>query len=603
MWVLSIGFALLSALLYTGPAAADDGPTVTIDLEPGTTVGGVRRVTFTGDASSPAGVVAVEVMIKDRERDIWMLPGSHRWSDEVHRFEADLGSPGGATTTWSFRTPRGLDTRALVIGVRAIDADGADASSWVRFESEGRSPEVELDFRSGQAFAGASFIISGSAHDPFGVDKVRVSLRGVDGWLQRDGSFGPDRGFLRADLSARGETSTEWAVGVTVPAGEYDLRVKTIDLLGNFGDNRGIIGLPTIVSDTTGMPIVGHLLGVRETTLSPVTFRGIATDDVAVKRVRIGFKERDGDRWIQADGTLGPGVSKFDAVLSDPGSADTGWSYTAGLPDGRYRLSLRVIDTEGNQSSVSPRPPFTVDTTGPPVSVAFEDGATLLGPDVVLNGKLDAPDARAARISLRDRSSGLWLQPDGSFGETRRMIKTRVTNCHPQVGPACLPGPSHSFPRDDAAWSFTPVLPPGEYIFSIRSFDFLGNWADLRPWVSFTVDPTIDTLPSPIPFAEDTTFVASPVEMSGSAVDDIGVARVMVGIRDRATGLWWDGSAFGTRARRFDAVLSDVGSPSSTWSYSAALPDGSYSLSLRAFDVQGYSASISPWLHFEVDTS
>ncbi len=108
------------------------------------------------------------------------------------------------------------------------------------------------------------------------------------------------------------------------------------------------------------------------------------------------------------------------------------------------------------------------------------------------------------------------------------------------------------------------------------------------------MDPTVDPLPVPTSdIVAGDVLRGGDITLTGMAVDDIGIVRVRVGIKNRDTGGW----------TRFDAVLEDFGSSSTRWSLETELRDGRYALSVRAFDVQGYSQPIMPWVKFEVDTS
>ena len=112
-------------------------------------------------------------------------------------------------------------------------------------------------------------------------------------------------------------------------------------------------------------------------------------------------------------------------------------------------------------------------------------------------------------------------------------------------------------------------------------------------------DPSIDA-----DFAFGHTFGSSPVTLSGTAVDNVGVDMVRVAIRNRNNGLWLqdDMTTFGP-FNRFDATLTNPGQPNIDWSFIVPLPDGNYALSARATDLAGNDQSISPWRHFNVDAN
>jgi hypothetical protein len=78
------------------------------------------------------------------------------------------------------------------------------------------------------------------------------------------------------------------------------------------------------------------------------------------------------------------------------------------------------------------------------------------------------------------------------------------------------------------------------------------------------------------------------------------VAAVRVAIRNQTTGLWLQTStntwgAYQTR----NAVLTTSG-PTTPWSSSVPLPNGSYGLSARAVDTAGKVDSTDAWVTFTV---
>jgi hypothetical protein len=78
------------------------------------------------------------------------------------------------------------------------------------------------------------------------------------------------------------------------------------------------------------------------------------------------------------------------------------------------------------------------------------------------------------------------------------------------------------------------------------------------------------------------------VEITGTASDNVGVARVRIAVQDPVTKLWLrpDGS-FGTYAS-FDATLDSANATATGWSLTInGLAPGEYAVSARAFDAAG----------------
>jgi hypothetical protein len=365
-----------------------------------------------------------------------------------------------------------------------------------------------------------------------------------------------------------------------------------------------LAGAPGAIG-AVGTPPVPHVTFPEAFTENDITITGSATDDVSVVRVRVGVKQRDSKLWLQPDGTFGPVSRRYEAVLVDPGAPSTGWTFDVTLPDDNYLLSARAFDDEGNSDSLKPWRGFEVDATGPSIEPAFPFGATLLGPDVILNGRLeDENNMGRPRIAIKDRDTGLWLRPDGSFGAGQVKMDVFTWTCRPEQRVFCLPGSPNDLDETIMAWIFPVELPPGDYAMAFSVPDVFGNLSSLKPARRFSVSETIDTLPIP---ATDVTkgqrFSGPDISITGGAIDDLGIARVRVGIKDRDTGLWWGGFGFTDRPVRVDAQIDQPGDAEATWRYETELPDGNYALSVRAFDVQGYSDSIRPWVQFTVDST
>jgi hypothetical protein len=73
-------------------------------------------------------------------------------------------------------------------------------------------------------------------------------------------------------------------------------------------------------------------------------------------------KNRVTKEFLQRDGSFAPSRASLRAALSAPGSPATNWSFSRSLPDGRYLLTLRVIDTAGKGDPTPAHRKFKVDT-------------------------------------------------------------------------------------------------------------------------------------------------------------------------------------------------------------------------------------------------
>lgn len=105
--------------------------------------------------------------------------------------------------------------------------------------------------------------------------------------------------------------------------------------------------------------------------------------------------------------------------------------------------------------------------------------------------------------------------------------------------------------------------------------------------------------------AGNQVFDVGPVVVAGSATDNIGVDRVVVAIKDKATNQWLqsDGSWGAWSTRQRDAMLSAPGATASDWSFSFANGAvGNYGVQIEALDARGNSSG-QAWLNFSLQVA
>lgn len=91
------------------------------------------------------------------------------------------------------------------------------------------------------------------------------------------------------------------------------------------------------------------------------------------------------------------------------------------------------------------------------------------------------------------------------------------------------------------------------------------------------------------------------VTLRGTAVDDVGVSRAQVAVRNTSTGQWRQpNGSWGSQFAWLTATLAAPGSTSTTWSYSYAATAGSYTAGLRVTDSSGSVDGSLPWVSFRV---
>ena len=132
-------------------------------------------------------------------------------------------------------------------------------------------------------------------------------------------------------------------------------------------------------------PAVGATVG------SPYTFAGTATDDASVTRVRMAVRNAATQQWLQANGSFGPTFAQFDATLSQPNAASTGWTWACRhLPAGSYYVQSKAVDNTSTSE--------TVDALGRLLGVLTP---RLLGGDQPSPSSLTLSSGRNERVSSR----------------------------------------------------------------------------------------------------------------------------------------------------------------------------------------------------------
>jgi len=101
---------------------------------------------------------------------------------------------------------------------------------------------------------------------------------------------------------------------------------------------------------------------------------GMARDDRKVVAVRVAVKDVATGLWRQKSGGWGPQRTAWKAELSDRGATFATWTHRADLPDGTYRLDVRVEDRAGNTTRLRPRRLFSVDETAPKAALLVAAG-------------------------------------------------------------------------------------------------------------------------------------------------------------------------------------------------------------------------------------
>ncbi len=235
-----------------------DGSTVTND-------GSLVQVT--GTATDDVGVAVDYVGVRDTASGRWWDPVGNAWSNVFQAIQAQLGSPGAASTTWSAAFPAPANGGIFLVQSDAVDTDGQHDPNLptIKFmlSSLTNPPETAItspqfrqlyhppccDSSTGLFLMPYYVRIAGTAGDTAGahpgVQSIRLTVRNIqhgEYWCGQAGCPGqpgvywrPQYTSVLADLSAPGATSTDWSTKFLIYDHEHTYRIVTWAI-----DNDGI---------------------------------------------------------------------------------------------------------------------------------------------------------------------------------------------------------------------------------------------------------------------------------------------------------------------------------------------------------------------------
>ncbi len=159
--------------------------------------------------------------------------------------------------------------------------------------------------------------------------------------------------------------------------------------------------------------------------LSPglqVALYGVVTDPTAGLAPQVGIENASTGLWLQSDGTWGPQQWLPASIVDDAGD----WRYLL-TPNagGNFNLTVQllkggaVISTAETSFQVNPPPAAAPPPPAPAaISIAWPTSQIIMtsGAQVAIWGTETAPAGATVATSVQNNATGLWLQPDGSFG-------------------------------------------------------------------------------------------------------------------------------------------------------------------------------------------
>ena len=519
------------------------------------------------------------------------------------------GGAGDSNTVVAAETTIDDDWQCQVTPFSDTEAGATVASNTVAI-TDGGTPDVTAPVLTVVApldkeVVASPVVLSGSAEDAVGVTYVQLEVKDRDSGVWWDGdSWSPDRVKFPAVLGAPVGDVTPWSFAFDPPGDgvtmlPYWMTVTAFDAAGNpsIRDTRYF----SIESDDVTAPVLTVVAPLdKELVASPVVLEGSAEDAVGVSYVQLEVKDRDSGVWWDGD-SWSPDRVKFPAVLGAPVGDVTPWSFSFDPPgDGvtmlPYWMTVTAFDAAGNPSVRDTRY-FSIesdDVTAPVLTVVAPLDKELVASPVVLSGSAeDAVGVSYVQLEVKDRDSGVWWDGD-SWSPDRVKF------------PAVLGAPV----GDVTPWSFA-FDPPGDgvtmlpYWMTVTAFDAAGNPSvrDTRYFSIESDDVTAPVLTVVAPL--DKELVASPVVLEGSAEDAVGVSYVQLEVKDRDSGVWWDGDSWSPDRVKFPAVLGAPVGDVTPWLFSFDPPgDGvtmlPYWMTVTAFDAAG-NPSVRDTRYFSIE--
>ncbi|MGI9608738.1 MAG: metallophosphoesterase family protein, partial [Acidimicrobiia bacterium] len=283
-------------------------------------------------------------------------------------------------------------------------------------------------------------------------------------------------------------------------------------------------------------------------------------------------------------------ASDIFAMPSQSAMQTVGGQRTERLSIGRPMLRPKVLTlTLLLFTAIIPTAPAAgvADTSRPSVTVNQTRDVVLDSPIRLSGIAADNVGVDRVRVSIRDRSTKKWLQPNGTWRSEEHRFTAQL---HAGRG------------AKSTGWSWNRQLPAGSYFANIRVADAAGNSNAVKPWFTFTVTNG-DSPPDVTTDLESGTQLSPSLTIRGRASDDNRVSVVRVGIRNRASGKWLqEDGRFSANLVRHKATLSQTGAEEYRWEYSTTLPAGKYAASIVARDSANQSTELTPWVRFRVAT-
>ncbi len=488
---------------------ADETPTTSVSGPSGSVIP-TTTFTVTGTAQDDVGVNSITFSFRDAQNRYLQDDGSTSTAYNTFRGLPDVVGATSATWSYEFTVPyEGQWTMQAIAVDTAGQSDLRSADRTWLVSDTAIPPTVTIATPAVMVppvtiapltmAPGSPVTFSGTATDDEGLDLVEINLRNsaTQENLASDCTWGV--GLQQGDCRISPESGingTTYNWSYTTPfnlrPGTYSFSVSATDDLGlntsNNDEGRLTINVqvPGDAFPNGTISPTGTVNGVQVLHLD---LAGAATDDIGVSAVRLTIEERDSQRYLQPNGTLGGQFASLNATLASPNATSTTWTLSVNLPtQGDYDVTAYAYDTSDQQdpstSGATSRypiypgdlpPTVTENLLQPPEGGTFTDGR------IFVSGRVeDDQQIAEAHVAIRN-ALGQYMSSSGGFSSTSVSWRTAFLN-----SPGS-PGSNFSYT--------TPVIPPGSYTVFARGEDQHGFTTTVPSQRNVTVTGSPTSLP------------------------------------------------------------------------------------------------------------
>ncbi|WP_320731216.1 BapA/Bap/LapF family large adhesin [Enterobacter asburiae] len=498
-------------------------------------------------------------------------------ADPGNMLLADEGTP--LTGTGDVGSIITVTNGSTVIGTGVVGSDGSFSIALSPAQLDPTTLTVTATDAAGNASAGVPFVVVDS---PLDLPQVPVITAIVD---DADPITGDVKGKTTNDTTPTLTGTAEAGSLITIyqDGSATPLTTVTADGSGNWSYTPAALGeglhtfevTATLNGQTSGRSPAASV--TVDLTAPGTPAIGAVIDDVGpgTGPLTSGQTTNDNQPTLTGTGAVGDTISIYNngVLLGTAEVGNTGtWSYTTPvLTEGNHILTIRETDPAGNQSGPSAGFTVVVDSvSATPVITNVTDNVGNTATTVVSGTETN--DATPTLSGTADANSVVTIFDGGT-----------------QIAVVTADG--------TGAWTFTPdtALGEGSHSFTVRATDPLGNVSAVSaPW-SVVVDLTAPTVPTLDNVSDNVPGGVQGNLTSGQVTNDSTPTISGTGQAGSTIHIMNNGTQIGTT----------IVDGSGNWSFTPTAPlgDGSYSLRAYATDTAGNASANSSVFAFTIDTA